>query len=88
MEERNLDKAIDNVTERITVAGFSMNRLETARSALDVMNENIISAHSTIVDTDVAATSSEYTKQYIMQQTVTSLLTQANQMPSLAMSLI
>ena len=84
----NIDKAIGNVTERITTAGYSMNRLETAKDALNVMSENILSAHSTIVDTDVARTSSEYTKQYIMQQTVTSLLTQANQMPSLAMSLI
>ena len=84
----NLDKAIANATERITIAGYSLNRMEAAQSALDVMKENIISAHSNLVDTDVAETSSEYTKQYIMQQTVSSLLTQANQMPSLAMSLI
>ena len=59
-----------------------------AKNALDVMYENLTSAHSNLVDADVAQESSEYTKQYILQQTATSLLAQANQIPSLALSLI
>ena len=67
---------------------MSINRLESAVDALTVQKENLTSSHSSLVDADIAEESAEYTKQYILQQATTSLLAQANQTPSLALSLI
>ena len=46
------------------------------------------SGKSTIMDADIAEESAEYTKQQILQQTSASLLVQANNLPSLALTLI
>ncbi len=86
-----LDKvnaAIDNVTNRATLAGTGINRLDSAVETLTVQYENLSAAYSSINDADVAKESSEYTKEYIRLQTTSSLLAQANQIPSLALSLI
>jgi flagellin len=40
------------------------------------------------MDTDIAAETSNYTKQQILQQISSSVLTQANQAPSIALSLM
>lgn len=89
--EKLLDQvnaAIDNVTARATLAGTGINRLDSAIDTLTVQYENLSAAYSSINDADVAKESSEYTKQYIRLQTTSSLLAQANQVPSLALSLI
>ena len=83
-----VDAAIDNVTARATLAGTGINRLDSAIDSLTVQYENLSAAYSSINDADVAKESSEYTKQYIRLQTTSSLLAQANQVPSLALSLI
>ena len=83
-----LDSAIDEVSLRRGVIGSTTNRLNSTIDSLTVTNENLSAANSRIVDADIAKESSEYTKQYILQQASASLLTQANQTPSLALSLI
>ncbi len=83
-----LDAAIQNASSRRGTIGVSINRLESAIDALTVQKENLTSSHSSLVDADIAEESAEYTKQYILQQATTSLLAQANQTPSLALSLI
>lgn len=83
-----LDTAIDNASARRGTIGVSINRLDSAIDALTVQKENLSSSYSSLVDADIAEESAEYTKQYILQQATTSLLTQANQTPSLALSLI
>ena len=55
---------------------------------LTITVENITTAKSRITDTDVAEASSEMIKQQILEQVSGSMLTQANQLPSLALSLI
>ncbi len=83
-----LDSAISNASARRGTIGVSINRLDSAIDALTVQKENLSSSYSSLVDADIAEESAEYTKQYILQQATTSLLTQANQTPSLALSLV
>lgn len=69
----------DVVTERISTAGIYNARLESITDSLITKNENLQSAVSTVMDADVAAETANYIKNQLLQQTASSLLTQANQ---------
>jgi flagellin protein len=69
----------DMVTERISTAGIYNARLESITDSLITKNENLQSAVSTVMDADVAAETANYIKNQLLQQTASSLLTQANQ---------
>ena len=69
----------DIVTERISTAGIYNARLESITDSLITKNENLTSAYSTVMDADVAAETANYIKNQLLQQTASSLLTQANQ---------
>ena len=69
----------DIVTERISTAGIYNARLESITDSLITKNENLQSAVSTVMDADVAAETANYIKNQLLQQTASSLLTQANQ---------
>lgn len=84
----NIDKAIDNVSLRVTKIGAYMNRLDSAIDATDIQRENLTEAISTLKDADVAKESSEYIKYQILQQSTASLLATANQQPQIALSLL
>ena len=83
-----IDVAVNNISSRRSIVGASMNRLESTIDRIDIRKENLQSTYSTIRDTDVAAESSELTKQQILQQSAATLLQQANQTPSLALTLV
>jgi len=83
-----IDDAIENITGRVTNIGAYTNRVNSAISALDVINQNLEAANSSIVDADVAVESSNYLKYQILQQSAATLLTTANQSPSIALNLI
>lgn len=83
-----IDKAIDKVTERKTKIGAYQNRVSSAVDALEVQVENLTSSVSTIKDADIATESSNYIKNQILQQAAASLLTTANQTPSIALNLV
>jgi len=83
-----LDKGIDNLTHRRSIIGSAQNRLESALDTLTTQYENLSSAKSVILDADIAQEASNFTQQNILQQVSTSLLAQANQAPSIALSLI
>lgn len=83
-----MDAAIDNITHRKSIIGSAGNRMDSAYSTLTIQHENLSSAKSIITDADIAAQASEYTQQSILQQVSTSLLAQANQAPSVALSLV
>ena len=85
---KNLDAAIDNITSRKSQIGSAQNRLESALDTLTTQYENLSSAKSIITDADVASEASNFTQQQILQQVSTSLLAQANQAPSIALSLV
>ena len=83
-----LDNAIDNITNRKSIIGSAGNRMDSALSTLTTQYENLSSAKSIITDADIAAEASNFTQQQILQQVSTSLLAQANQAPSIALSLV
>ena len=83
-----LDQAIDDLTARKSLIGSTQNRLESALDALTTQYSNLSSAKSLITDADVASEASSFTQNQILQQVSTSLLAQANQAPSIALSII
>ena len=83
-----IDTAIDEITTKRSAIGAYQNRLDSAQNSLLTTIENTTAAKSTIMDADIAEESAEYTKQRILQQTSATLLVQANQLPSLALTLI
>ena len=85
---KSIDKAIDNISLRCTQIGAYMNRLESAIESTDIQRSNLTEANSTIKDSDVAEASSDYIKFQILQQSTATLLSTANQMPSMALNLI
>ena len=83
-----LDTALENINTRKSKIGAYQNRLDSAATSLVTNIENSSAAKSTIMDADIAEESSNYTKASILQQTSAALLTQANQLPALALQLI
>lgn len=84
----DLDTGIKEISTRRGTIGAITNRLESAVDALDIQNENLLAAKSRIMDADVGQESSNFTQYQILQQASASLLVQANQSPSIALSLI
>lgn len=83
-----IDDAITGIAKRKATIGAIENRLSSAQDALVTSVENASAAKSTIMDADIAAESADYTKAQILQQTSSTLLVQANQLPSIAINLI
>ena len=87
-ELTNLDTAIQTLSSRATNIGAAQNRIDSAITAIDVQAQNLTSSLSTLRDTDVAEESSNYIKAQILQQASATLLSTANQLPSIALNLI
>ena len=83
-----IDAGLTDITSRQTSIGAYQNRLDSAADALTVQYDNLTSSLSTVRDTDVASESSNFIKAQILQQASASLLTTANQTPSIALNLI
>ena len=83
-----LDAAITEISSRRGTIGSTINRLDSAMDQLDTQYENLSAANSRITDADIATESSNYIQNQILQQASASLLTQANQQPNIALSLI
>lgn len=83
-----IDKVMATINGKVTDIGSAQNRLESASDAIAVQSENITSSLSTIRDADIAEESSSYIKAQILQQAAATLLSTANQTPSIALSLI
>ncbi len=83
-----LDEAVYDIASKRSAIGAIQNRLEGAVQNLQIMNENLTHAESRIRDLDIAKASAELTKAQILQQASASVLSQANQIPQLALSLL
>ena len=68
--------------------GALQNRLTSTINNLGVSDENLSAANSRIRDVDIASESAKLTKNNILVQAGTSVLSQANQAPNIALSLI
>ena len=84
----HIDNAINEISERTTKIGAAQNRVESALSSIDVQTQNLTSSLSTLRDTDIAQESSNYIQAQILQQASATLLSTANQLPSIALNLI
>lgn len=82
------DTQLTAVATSKAAIGASQNRLSSAQDSLITTIENASAAKSTIMDADIAEESANYTKAQILQQTSSTLLVQANQLPALAINLI
>ena len=83
-----LDTALTKISNDRSVMGAYMNAMDSAAANLTSINISLESARSTLQDADVATLSADMVRYQILQQTATSVLAQANQMPSLALSLL
>ena len=80
--------AIQTTASRRAGLGALQNRLESVVSSIDVLVENLTSAESRIRDADIAAETANLTKAQILVQAGTAVLSQANQVPMLALQLL
>ncbi len=83
-----LDGAITQVNEYRAYLGAIQNRFNSSINNLGVQVENLDTARSRIRDTDYAAETATFTQGHILQQAGTSVLSQANQQPQMALSLL
>jgi flagellin len=83
-----IDVAISAVATRRNTLGATQNRLEVTISNLSSIHENLSSANSRIRDVDVAAETAELAQNQILMQAGISVLGQANQLPSMVLSLL
>lgn len=83
-----LDAAIDKVNEYRAILGAIQNRLEHTVANTSITIENLESAKSRIKDADYAEESSHVVQQGILQKAGISVLSQANQIPEMALKLL
>lgn len=73
-----IDNALQNVSKQRADLGAYQNRMETMQKGIDVASENLTAANSRIADTEMAGEIVEYTKNAILTQASTAMLSQAN----------
>ena len=83
-----VDEALTTISAKRGQLGAYQNRLETTLDSLSVREENLSASLSTIRDADVAQETSNLTKLQILQQASSAVLTQANSLPQIALSLL
>lgn len=84
----NIDKVINLIDTKRGDFGALQNRLESTISNQTNIANNESDARSRIRDTDYASEASNLSAQSIVQQAASSMLTQANSIPQLALSLL
>lgn len=83
-----VDNAVARANEVRSKIGAYQNRFEHTLNNIAVSNENITSALSTMIDTDMAEEMTEYTSLTVLTQAATSILSQANERPSTVLQLL
>lgn len=95
VKDRNALDAIEKVSAAINKVsairaklGAYQNRLETTETSLETNYENMTSAYSGILDTDMSEEYTNYCTHQILSQASTSVLAQANERPSTILQLL
>ena len=83
-----IDGALSQIDSQRADLGAVQNRLGHTISNLANIQENVSASRSRIQDTDFATETAQMTKNQILQQAGTSILSQANQLPQAALSLL
>jgi flagellin len=83
-----IDNALQTINSTRADLGAAQNRLSSTINNLQNINENAEAARGRVQDTDFAAETAQLTKQQTLQQASTSVLAQANQLPSAVLKLL
>ena len=83
-----IDQAISAIDKQRADLGAVQNRFENTIGNLQNIAENVSAARGRIQDTDFAAETANLTKNQILQQAGTAILSQANQLPQAVLSLL
>jgi flagellin len=68
--------------------GYMMNRLDSTSKVLDIQAENLMASESRISDVDVASEMASLTRNQVLSQAGVAMLSQANAMPQMALTLL
>lgn len=85
---KKLDNALVQINGVRAELGATQNRLSSTINNLAISDENLSAAKSRIRDVDVAAETADLARNNILVQAGTSVLSQANQAPNAALSLL
>ncbi|MFN7455611.1 MAG: flagellin [Pseudobdellovibrionaceae bacterium] len=83
-----VDEAQNKLSSFRANLGALQNRFQSTIENLGVQHENLSSANARIRDTDIASATAEAARNQVLLQASSSVLTQANQIPSLALKMI
>ena len=84
----SIDTALTALATSRATIGSTVNQLTASVDNLSVTIENLSAANSQIKDADLAAESADFTRNQVLMQAGTSMLSQANSIPQLALSLL
>jgi len=83
-----VDSAIDTIAGYRSDLGSVNNRLEHNIANLQAQTQALTASKSRITDTDYASETAQLSKNQVMSQAATAMLSQANQMPNAVLSLL
>jgi flagellin len=83
-----IDATLSIISTERAKYGATMNRLGITISSIETMRLNLSAANSRIRDVDVAAETSALARNQVLSQAGVSVLSQANQLPQLALNLL
>ena len=84
----DIDAALTSLATSRATIGSTVNQLTAAVDNLSITIENLSAANSQIRDADLAKESAEFTKNQVLMQAGTAMLSQANAIPQLALQLL
>jgi flagellin len=83
-----IQTAIDGILLQRGSVGSTASRLSSAITSLSSLRDDTLEAEATIRDADVASDATTLVRLQVLQQSQTSLIAQANQLPSLVLRLL
>ena len=84
----DIDNAISQVVSIRATIGAQINRLEHTTVNLDTARENMTASESQIRDLDMADEMATFTRYQMLSQAGIAMLSQANQIPQMALQLL
>ncbi len=87
-EIKTIEKAIEKVAASASEFGAVQDRLQYTQTDLATYEQNLTAAQSTIVDVNMAAEMTNYTKEQVLSQAGISVLSPANSLPQAVLKLL
>jgi len=84
----SIETAINEVSKAAAEFGSVQDRLQYTQSNLAIYGENLSSAQSSLVDANMAAEMTNFTKEQVLQQAGVAVLAQANSLPQAVLKLV